>query len=143
MRPTTTHLKPGSHERAWHLVDAEGQVLGRLATRIAMILMGKHRPSYSPHLDAGDAVVIVNAEKIKVTGTKAEDKVYVYHTGYPGGRREVPYATMLERHPERILEKAVSRMMPKNNLGRERMKKLHIYAGPEHPHTAQKPQPLA
>ena len=142
MRPTTSHHTPSTHERAWHLVDAEGQVLGRLATRIAMILMGKHAPSYSPHLDVGDNVVVVNAEKIRVTGNKAETKVYPYYTGYPGGRREVPYQDMLAQHPERILEKAVQRMLPKNKLGRARMRKLHIYAGPEHPHVAQKPQPL-
>ena len=142
MRPKTSHLNHSSHEAAWHLVDAEGQILGRLATKIAMTLMGKQRPSYSPHFDGGDAVVIVNAERILVTGNKASQKVYVYHTGYPGGRREVPYADMMENHPERILEKAIQRMMPKNKLGRERIKKLHIYAGSEHPHVAQQPQPL-
>ena len=107
-----------------------------------MILMGKHRPTYSKHFDTGDNVIVINAEKIRVTGTKADSKVYVYHTGYPGGRREVPYAEMLANHPERILEKAVQRMLPKNKLGRTRLGKLHVYAGSEHPHTAQQPQPL-
>ena len=107
-----------------------------------MILMGKHRPSYSKHLDAGDNVIIINAEKIRVTGTKADSKVYVYHTGYPGGRREVPYPVMMANHPEQILEKAVQRMLPRGPLGRQQLSNLRVYAGPEHPHEAQKPETL-
>lgn len=142
MRQKTSHNTPQTHVRQWHLADAEGQVLGRLARDIAVVLMGKHRPTYSPHYDSGDGVVVVNCEKVRVTGTKAHDKSYARHTGYPGGRREAAYADVLKRHPERILFKAVQRMLPKTTLGRQMIKKLKIYTGPEHPHTAQAPQPL-
>lgn len=143
MRPKTSHLKAGSIPRDWHLADAEGQVVGRLASQIAMILMGKHKPTFSDHLDCGDAVVVVNVEKIAITGAKAEQKEYARYSGYAGGHKLTPYAKMLEDHPERVLEKAVERMLPKNRLRRARMAKLFVYAGGEHPHAAQKPQPLA
>lgn len=143
MRPKTTHMKAGEIARDWHLADAEGQVVGRLAVQIAMILMGKHKPSYSPHLDGGDAVVVVNAEKIAITGAKAEQKEYAHFTGYAGGHRLTSYADMLADHPDRILLKAVERMLPKNRLRPLRMAKLFVYAGGEHPHGAQQPKPLA
>jgi large subunit ribosomal protein L13 len=128
--------------REWHLVDAENQVLGRMASRIAMILMGKHKPTHSDHYDCGDHVVVINAGKVLVTGRKSEQKTYARVTGYPGGRREDPYSEMLEQYPHRVLQKAVQRMLPKNKLGRQLIKKLHVYGGPEHPHVAQQPQPL-
>ncbi|MDA1260964.1 MAG: 50S ribosomal protein L13 [Planctomycetota bacterium] len=143
MRLKTTHLKSGETARDWHLADAEGQVLGRLAVQIAMILMGKHLPTYSPHLDGGDSVVVVNVEKIAITGAKAEQKEYARFSGYAGGRKTTTYAKMLEEHPDRILKKAVERMLPKNRLRRERMAKMFVYAGGEHPHGAQQPKPLA
>lgn len=143
MRPTTTHLKQGEAAREWHLADAEGQVVGRLAVQIAMILMGKHKPTYSPHLPGSDAVVVINAEKIALTGNKANVKEYARFTGYAGGHRVTPYAKVMSDHPERVLEKAVERMLPKNRLRRVRMSKLFIYSGGQHPHTAQQPSPLA
>ena len=124
----------------WYLVDAEGKTLGRLATEIARVLKGKHKPTYSPHIDMGDYVVVVNAEKIRVTGNKATQKVYYRHTGHHGGLRETSYERMLEKHPERILQKAVWGMLPHNILGRNMFKKLRVYAGGEHPHQAQQPQ---
>ncbi len=142
MRPKTSHLKPSEVEREWFLVDAEDQILGRLAARIAVVLMGKHKPTLSEHVDCGDAVVVVNAEKVRLSGNKEADKTYAHYTGYPGGHREVPIARVRERHPERILIQAVKRMLPKNRLGREMLRKLHVYAGGEHPHAAQKPQPM-
>ena len=129
-------------QRNWYLVDADGKTLGRLASEIARVLRGKHKPSFSPHMDMGDHVVVINAEKIRVTGRKAEQKVYYRHTGYPGGIRETPYARMLEKHPERILKKAIWGMLPHNVLGRQSFKKLRVYAGPDHRHEAQKPQSL-
>ena len=129
-------------ERQWFIVDAAGQTLGRLATQIASVLRGKHKPTYSPHMDVGDHIIVINADKIQVTGRKAEQKVYYRHTGYPGGIRSTPYARMLERHPERILRKAVWGMLPHNVLGRQVYKKLRVYKGPEHRHAAQKPQVL-
>jgi len=129
-------------ERRWFIVDAAGQTLGRLATQIASVLRGKHKPTYSPHMDMGDHIIVINADKIQVTGRKAEQKVYYRHTGYPGGIRATPYARMLERHPERILRKAVWGMLPHNVLGRQVFKKLRVYKGPEHRHAAQKPQVL-
>ena len=128
--------------REWFVVDATDKVLGRLATEIARILKGKHKPIYSPHLDVGDHVIVINAEKIRVTGRKAEQKVYYRHTGYPGGIRSTPYSRMLAQHPERILQKAVWGMLPHNTLGRSIFKKLRVYAGDEHRHAAQKPVPL-
>ena len=133
--------RPREVERRWYLVDAEGQTLGRLATEIARILRGKNKPQYTPHVDTGDFVVVVNAEKVVVTGRKAEQKVYYRHTGYPGGLKEMSYEVMLERKPTEILRKAVRGMMPKTRLGRQQLRKLKIYAGPEHPHEAQNPQP--
>ena len=128
--------------RNWFLVDAEGQVLGRLATRIATILRGKHKPIFAPHLDVGDHVVVVNAEKIHLTGRKLQDKMYRWHTGYIGGLREVRADTMLRTHPERVIEWAVQGMLPKNRLGRAMAKKLKVYRGTNHPHQAQQPQAL-
>ena len=133
--------RPREVERKWRLIDAEGQTLGRLATEIARFLRGKDKPQYTPHVDTGDFVVVVNAEKVVVTGRKAEQKVYYRHTGYPGGLKETSYEVMLGRKPTEILRKAVRGMMPKTRLGRQQLRKLKIYAGPEHPHEAQNPQP--
>jgi large subunit ribosomal protein L13 len=133
--------RPSSVERKWHLIDAEGQTLGRLAAEIACLLRGKNKPQYTPHIDTGDFVVVVNADRVVVTGKKAEQKVYRRHTGYPGSLREMSYEQMLERKPTEILRKAVRRMMPKTRLGRQQLRKLKIYAGPEHPHEAQSPEP--
>lgn len=129
-------------ERRWYLVDAEGQTLGRLATRIAHILRGKHKPTYTPHHDLGDHVVVINAASIRVTGNKAEQKVYYRHTGYPGGLRTTTYGQMMEKHPERILRSAVKGMLPKTPLGRRMFRKLRIYPGGEHHHRAQNPEAL-
>lgn len=139
----TYSVKAGEIEQRWWVVDADGRVLGRLATEIARILRGKHKPTYTPHLDTGDFVVVVNAEKIELTGRKAEQKSYFRHSGYMGGEKFIPFRTMLERHPERVIELAVKGMLPKNALGRQMRGKLKVYAGPEHPHEAQQPQPLA
>jgi large subunit ribosomal protein L13 len=133
--------RPREVERNWYLIDAEGQTLGRMATEIARLLRGKNKPKYTPHVDTGDFVVVVNAEKVVVTGRKAEQKVYYRHTGYPGGLRETSYEVMLRRKPTEVLRKAVRGMMPKTRLGRQQLRKLKIYAGPEHPHEAQNPQP--
>jgi large subunit ribosomal protein L13 len=134
--------RPLEVERRWYVVDAEGQTLGRLATEIARILRGKNKPQYTPHVDTGDFVVVVNAEKVVVTGKKAEQKVYRRHSGYPGGLKETSYEQMMERRPTEILRRAVKGMMPKNRLARQQLRKLKIYAGPEHPHAAQNPQKL-
>ena len=128
--------------RRWFVVDAENQVLGRMASRIASILKGKHKPMYSPHQDVGDFVVVVNAEKIRVTGNKLSDKVYHHHTGYPGGQKTTTLQQMLQKHPDRVIELAVKRMLPKNVLGRSMFLKLKVYAGSEHPHKAQQPEQL-
>jgi large subunit ribosomal protein L13 len=130
-------------ERKWYLVDAENQVLGRLATRVATILRGKHKPSFAPHLDVGDHVVVVNAAKVHLTGRKRTDKMYRWHTGYIGGLREVTAEHMLRTHPERMIEWAVQGMLPKNRLGRAMARKLKVYRGAAHPHQAQQPTPLA
>jgi large subunit ribosomal protein L13 len=135
--------KPGQVDQKWHLVDAEGAILGRLATRLATILMGKHRPEYTPHVPTGDFLVVVNAEKIKLTGKKAQTKEYDRYSYYPGGRKVVPISNLLERHPERVIMLAVRRMLPKNKLGRRMLKQLKVYRGPEHPHQAQRPEPLS
>jgi large subunit ribosomal protein L13 len=132
---------PTDRERNWYVVDAAGKNLGRLSTQIADALRGKRKPTYTPHVDTGDFVVVVNAEKVVVTGKKAEQKVYRRHTGRPGGLRETSYEVMLERKPTEILRKAVWGMIPKTRLGRAQFKKLKVYAGPEHPHEAQNPQP--
>jgi len=126
----------------WYVVDADQKVLGRLATRLATILMGKHKPTYTPHVLSGDFVVVINAEKVKLTGRKMQQKTYDRYTYYPGGRKVVPIAKMMARHPERVIRLAVQRMLPKTKLGRQMLKRLKVYAGPEHPHQAQQPQPL-
>jgi large subunit ribosomal protein L13 len=131
--------KPGEITRAWHVIDATDVVLGRLATHAATLLRGKHKPTYAPHMDTGDFVVIVNAEKIAVSGTKRDDKFVYRHSGYPGGLKQRTVGEMIEKHPDRLVEKAIKGMLPKNRLGRAMAKKLKVYAGPEHPHTAQKP----
>lgn len=134
--------KPAEVERRWYVVDAEGQTLGRLASQVAAILRGKHKPIYSPAVDCGDFVVVVNADKIAVTGQRMEQKMYYRHSGYPGGLRELTLRQQLEKHPTRPLELAVRGMLPKNRLGRKMIKKLKVYAGPEHPHQAQQPEVL-
>jgi len=136
----TFSLKPSQIERNWYLIDAQGRVLGRLATEIATILRGKKKPTYSPHMDNGDHVVVINAEKVVVTGKKSQKKFYHHHTGYPGGLRSKTFAQVLARKPERILKHAVKGMLPHNRLGRQMFKKLRVYAGPEHPHQSQNPQ---
>ena len=138
----TWNAKANDIERRWYLVDAEGQTLGRLATRIADTLRGKRKPEYTPHLDTGDFVVVVNADKISVTGKKREQKLYYRHSGYPGGLRARTLAEQLERRPTEVLRKAVKGMLPRNRLANRQITKLKIYAGPEHPHEAQRPEPL-
>jgi large subunit ribosomal protein L13 len=133
---------PETRQRDWYLVDAEGKTLGRLATRIADTLRGKRKPEYTPHVDTGDFVVVVNAEKVRVTGNKREAKLYYRHSGYPGGIRSRSLGEMLERQPEEVVRRAVRGMLPRNRLGRKQLGKLKVYAGPEHPHEAQKPAPL-
>jgi len=130
-------------ERQWYVVDASGKVLGRLASEIAQVLRGKRKPGYTPHADVGDHVIVINADKIVLTGRKPEAKVYYRHTGHPGGIRATSYAEMLRKHPERIVQKAVWGMLPHNTLGRAMFRKLRVYAGPDHRHTAQQPVPLA
>jgi large subunit ribosomal protein L13 len=138
----TWNAKPGEVERRWYLVDAEGKTLGRLATRIADTLRGKDKAQYTPHVDTGDFVVVVNAEKIAVTGKKLEDKRYYRHSGYPGGIRSRTLQEELDRRPTEVIRKAVKGMLPRNRLSRAQLTKLKVYAGPEHPHEAQSPQPL-
>ena len=138
----TYSAKKGEISREWYLVDAEGQTLGRLATQIADRLRGKGKPQFTPHVDTGDFVVVVNAEKVAVTGNKLDDKMYYRHSGYPGGLKERPLREQLRRRPEEVLRKAVKGMLPRNRLGRQQLTKLKIYAGPEHPHDAQAPKPL-
>ena len=140
---TTRSMKPAEVEKKWHLIDAEGLVVGRLASIVANILRGKHKPSFTPHVDCGDHVVIINADKVRFTGNKLTDKKYYKHTGYIGGIKETTPAKILEgRFPERVIEKAVERMVPRGPLGRQQMKALHLYAGTEHPHGGTQPQPL-
>ncbi|MEQ8410353.1 MAG: 50S ribosomal protein L13 [Erythrobacter sp.] len=139
----TRSIKPAEVEKNWHLIDAEDLVVGRLASIIANILRGKNKPSFTPHVDCGDHVVVINVDKVKFTGKKTQDKRYYKHTGYPGGIKETSPAKVLEgRFPERVLEKAVERMIPRGPLGRQQMKALHLYAGTEHPHAGQDPQVL-
>jgi large subunit ribosomal protein L13 len=128
--------------KKWYVVDANEMILGRMASQIAHILRGKNKPIYSPHQDAGDFIVVVNAEKVRITGKKMQTKNYFRHSGYPGGERVTPISLMLKRHPERVVEYAVKNMLPKNALGRKMFKKLKVYAGPEHPHKAQMPEEL-
>lgn len=140
--PKTHAVKAQEIEREWYLVDAAGQTLGRLASRVAQILKGKHKPIYSPHLDTGDFVVVINAAKIQVTGKRREQKIYYHHSGYPGGLKATDLATLLSRHPTRVLEEAVRGMLPKNALGEQMMHKLKVYAGSQHPHQAQQPKEI-
>jgi large subunit ribosomal protein L13 len=135
----TYTARPDDIHRQWLIVDAEGKALGRLATQVATVLKGKHKPIYTPHMDTGDHVVVINAEKIALSGRKPEDKRYFHHTLYPGGATWTSIQVMMEKHPERVLQKAVQGMMPKTKLGRAMMKKLKVYAGAEHPHAAQQP----
>jgi large subunit ribosomal protein L13 len=143
MRATYT-ATPADIEPKWFVVDAEGMVLGRLASEVAKILRGKHKPIFTPHLDTGDHVIVINASKVRVTGRKAEQKTYFKHTGYMGHDRKIPFASMLAKHPEQVIEKAVFGMLPKNGLARNSIRrKLRVYAGAEHPHVAQQPTPLS
>ena len=135
----TWHPKGGEIQRDWLVVDARGQVLGRFATQVAHLLRGKHKPTFSPHVDGGDFVIVINAGEIELTGNKANQKVYYRHSGYPGGLKETPYRLMLAKHPDRVIRFAVKGMLPKNRLGRRLLKKLHIYRGATHPHAAQQP----
>ena len=138
----TTLAKQGEVNRDWVLIDAGGQVLGRMATRTADILRGKNKVIFTPHQDTGDFVVVINAKAVRLTGKKRTDKVYYHHTGYIGGIKETTAGKLLESHPERLIEKAVHGMLPKNRLSRHLLRKLHVYAGAEHPHAAQKPRPV-
>lgn len=134
--------KKDDGQKDWYVVDATGQTLGRLATQVARVLSGKHKPMYSPAVDIGDYVIVINADKIHVTGNKLDQKMYYRHSGYPGGLKETTLRKQLQQHPERVIEHAVRGMLPKNRLGRQMLKKLKVYAGPEHPHGAQQPKPL-
>ena len=136
---STYSPKPGDITRAWHVIDATDVVLGRLATHAATLLRGKHKPTFARHMDTGDFVIVINAEKIAVTGNKRTDKFVYRHSGYPGGLRKRSVGEMIEKHPDRLIEKAIQGMLPKTKLGRAMSKKLKVYAGPEHPHAAQKP----
>lgn len=138
----TTSTKPSEVKRDWYVVDATDKILGRLASQLAHRLRGKHKPEYTPHVDTGDFIIVINADKIRVTGKKTSDKIYYRHTGYIGGMTETPLGKMLAQTPERVLEIAVKGMLPKNSLGREMYTKLRIYSGTEHPHTAQQPKSL-
>jgi len=138
----TYTAKPSEVRHGWYVVDAQGKVLGRLATRIAQRLRGKHRPEYTPHVDTGDYIVVVNADKLRVTGKKAQQKKYYRHTGFPGGIRETTFAVLHAKHPDRVLQKAVKGMLPKGPLGSAMLKKLKIYAGEGHPHSAQRPEAI-
>ena len=142
MSNITYSPKVGEIESRWYVVDATDKVLGRLASEIAQVLRGKRKPGYAPHADIGDHVIVINAAKVKVTGNKAEQKVYYAHTGHPGGLKTTPYSRMIERHPDRVIRKAVQGMLPHTKLGRTQLKKLRVYAGGEHRHEAQSPQPL-
>jgi large subunit ribosomal protein L13 len=143
MRQTYFAKNAGEIDKTWRLVDADGQRLGRLAAEVATVLMGKHRPEYTPHVDTGDFVVIINADKIVMTGRKAQQRIKTSYSGYPGGLRAETYEDLLERKPEQVVKDAVRRMLPKNRLGRDMLSKLKIYKGAEHPHQAQQPQPMA
>lgn len=140
---TTKSAKEQDIQRNWYVVDVQGETLGRVATKIATILRGKHKPLYTPHVDCGDYVVVVNAEKVHVTGQKLTQKTYYRHSGYPGGLKQITLRDQLQKFPERVIESAVKGMLPKNRLGRQMFKKLKVYAGPTHPHEAQKPVTLA
>lgn len=138
----TYYAKPNEVVREWFVIDATDQVLGRVAAKAAQILKGKHKPQYTPHVDTGDFVIVINADKIRVTGTKAQNKVYSRHSGFPGGLKQETFTEAMKKHPERVIEHAVKGMLPKNTLGRAQGKKLKVYVGAEHPHAAQKPREL-
>ncbi len=138
----TFSAKPEAVKRDWYIVDADGKTLGRLATEIARRLRGKHKAEYTPHVDTGDYIVVVNAEKVRVTGNKASDKMYYSHSGYIGGLKSISFEKLIDKKPELVIERAVKGMLPKNPLGRAMFRKLKVYAGSEHKHTAQQPQPL-
>jgi len=138
----TFSAKPAEVRRDWYVVDATNKTLGRLSTEIALRLRGKHKPEYTPHIDTGDYIVVVNAEKVRVTGKKLQDKIYHHHTGYIGNLKSIPLEKMLDEHPERVIEKAVKGMLPRGPLGRQMYSKLRVFAGPEHTHAAQQPIPL-
>lgn len=138
----TQSAKKETVERKWHVVDAEGEVVGRLCSKIASVLRGKHKPSYTPHVDTGDYVIVINADKIRFTGAKMDQKEYITYSGYPGGQKRVVAREMLRKKPIKVVENAVKGMLPKNRLGRAMYKKLFVYEGAEHPHQAQKPEPL-
>lgn len=138
----TISMRAEDVQRSWYVIDANNQTLGRLATEVARRLRGKHKAEYTPHVDTGDYIVVVNADKVRVTGNKTTDKMYYRHSGYPGGIKSVNFQKLRETHPDRIIEKAVKGMMPRNPLGRAMLRKLKVYAGPEHPHSAQQPEPL-
>jgi large subunit ribosomal protein L13 len=143
VHPLKTYVAtPTKRERNWLVVDASGKTLGRLATQIADVLRGKNKPEYTPHIDTGDFVVVINAEKVRVTGNKAQDKLYHRHSGYPGGLRTRTFTEMMRRRPEEVIRLAVKGMLPRNRLARQQLSKLKIYAGPDHPHVAQKPQTM-
>jgi len=142
MERQTYFAKPGEVERAWHVIDADGQVLGRMATRIATILMGKDKPQYTPHCDVGDFVVIINASKVKLTGRKLDQKFETTYSGYPGGQKQRSYRELRDKHPRKLIELAVRRMLPRSTMGQNLIKKLKVYEGAEHPHAAQQPQTL-
>ena len=142
MTVRTFSPKADDIERQWHVVDASDVVLGRLASQVAVLLRGKHKPVYAPHMDTGDFVIVVNAEKVSLSGKKLEQKHAYRHSGYPGGLRAYRYADLMAKHPERVVEKAVKGMLPKNTLGRKMLRKLKVYAGPDHPHQAQRPVPF-
>jgi large subunit ribosomal protein L13 len=139
---STVSAKKETVERKWHIVDANGVVLGRLAAKVASVLKGKHKPIYTPHVDTGDFVIVINAEKVQLTGNKLEDKLYVHHSGYPGGLKSITAGKLLKTKPEEVIINAVKGMLPKNPLGRDMILKMKVYGGPDHPHTAQKPEPL-
>ena len=134
--------KAGDIERRWHVIDASDVILGRLASQVAILLRGKHKPIFAPHLDTGDFVIVVNADKVALSGSKIENKVAYRHSGYPGGLRSVAYRDLMAKSPERVVQKAVRGMLPKNSLGRQMLRKLKVYSGPEHPHQAQQPVPF-
>ena len=138
----TVSANKSNVDKQWIVVDAEGEILGRLSSKIAMVIRGENKPSYTPHVDCGDNVIVINADKVKLTGNKMGDKTYVRYTGYPGGQRFISPKELLAKHPERIVEKAVRGMLPKNRLGRALYKNLHVYAGGEHPHAAQSPKAI-
>lgn len=138
----TYYAKPGEVERKWYVIDAEDKVLGRMAARIAVMLRGKHKPQFTPHTDTGDFVIVINAEKVKLTGKKIDDKIYYRHSGFPGGIKSINARNLIKKFPERLVEYAVWGMLPKNSLGRKQYNKLKVYRGPKHPHEAQKPEKL-